>query len=169
MDKIVKDALEEAENDAGRDVEGKTAPAGQGRGQNRERRQDTDGKPTDVDDTHGSTSHTTEEPTGGAEEDGSEEEVDARTTDEELEAVLKDLQTTITVFGCGGGGCNTINRMFQEGIEGARTVATNTDVQHLVDIEADEKILIGEQKTGDAVRVRCRRSARKPQSSRRTL
>jgi cell division protein FtsZ len=100
---------------------------------------------TEENEPRGTTEHTTEKPTG----DGpSETEVEARTTDEELEEVLEDLQTTITVVGCGGGGCNTINRMFQEGIEGARTVATNTDVQHLVDIDADEKILIGEQKTG---------------------
>jgi cell division protein FtsZ len=148
MDKIVQDALEEAENDEGRDLEGNTAPAEQGR--KKKRQAETKKKPVNEnDESYGSTEHTTEKPTGGTEQDTSEDdEIEARTTDEELEAVLEDLQTTITVFGCGGGGCNTINRMFQEGIEGARTVATNTDVQHLVDIEADEKILIGEQKTG---------------------
>jgi len=69
-------------------------------------------------------------------------------TDEELKDVLEDLQTNITVVGCGGAGNNTVNRMFEEGIHGAKLVAANTDVQHLVEIEADEKILIGEQKTG---------------------
>lgn len=69
-------------------------------------------------------------------------------TDEELYDVLEDLQTDITVVGCGGAGSNTINRMHEEGIHGARLIAANTDVQHLVEIEADEKILIGEQKTG---------------------
>ncbi|MFB6110648.1 MAG: cell division protein FtsZ [Halodesulfurarchaeum sp.] len=68
-------------------------------------------------------------------------------TDEELESVLEDLQTDITVVGCGGAGSNTINRMFEEGIHGATLVAANTDVQHLVDIEADHKILMGRQKT----------------------
>ncbi|MFB6092055.1 MAG: cell division protein FtsZ [Haloquadratum sp.] len=68
-------------------------------------------------------------------------------TDEELEEVLVDLQTDITVVGCGGAGGNTINRMHEEGIEGATLVAANTDVQHLVEIEADQKILMGEQKT----------------------
>jgi len=38
--------------------------------------------------------------------------------------------------------------MQEEGIHGATLVAANTDVQHLVEIEADTKILIGEQKTG---------------------
>ncbi|MFA1610249.1 cell division protein FtsZ [Halobellus rubicundus] len=68
-------------------------------------------------------------------------------TDEELQEVLVDLQTDITVVGCGGAGGNTVNRMHEEGIEGATLVAANTDVQHLVEIEADTKILMGEQKT----------------------
>ncbi|ALG81570.1 cell division protein FtsZ [Halanaeroarchaeum sulfurireducens] len=69
------------------------------------------------------------------------------TTDEELKDVLESLQTEITVVGCGGAGSNTIDRMFDEGIHGASLVATNTDVQHLVDIEADSKILMGKEKT----------------------
>ncbi|MFB6085434.1 MAG: cell division protein FtsZ [Halodesulfurarchaeum sp.] len=68
-------------------------------------------------------------------------------TDEELEAILEDLQTEITVVGCGGAGSNTINRMYEEGIHGASLVAANTDVQHLVDIQADRKILMGREKT----------------------
>ena len=68
-------------------------------------------------------------------------------TDEELQDVLEDLQTDITVVGCGGGGGNTVNRMAEEGIQGAKLVAANTDVQHLVDIDADSKILMGQQKT----------------------
>ncbi|KMT45781.1 cell division protein FtsZ [Halostagnicola sp. A56] len=80
------------------------------------------------------------------------ESVDANTsgtmTDDELLDVLDDLQTDITVVGCGGAGGNTVNRMGEEGIHGAKLVAANTDVQHLVEIEADTKILMGEQKTG---------------------
>jgi len=68
-------------------------------------------------------------------------------TDDELEDVLQDLQTNITVVGCGGAGGNTVNRMKQEGIHGAKLVAANTDVQHLVNIDADTKILMGQQKT----------------------
>ncbi|WP_336345780.1 cell division protein FtsZ [Halalkalicoccus ordinarius] len=68
-------------------------------------------------------------------------------TDEELHSVLEDLQTNITVVGCGGGGGNTVHRMEEEGIHGAKLVAANTDVQHLVEIESDTKILLGEQKT----------------------
>lgn len=68
-------------------------------------------------------------------------------TDEELIDVLEDLETNISVVGCGGGGNNTINRMFEEGIHGAKLIAANTDVQHLVEIDADTKILMGRQKT----------------------
>jgi cell division protein FtsZ len=78
-------------------------------------------------------------------------EPDARTgemSDEELRDVLSDLETEITVVGCGGAGGNTVDRMAEEGIEGANLVAANTDVQHLVDVEADTKILIGEERTG---------------------
>ncbi len=70
-----------------------------------------------------------------------------QTTDEDLEEILADLETNITVVGCGGAGGNTINRMMEEGIHGAKLVAANTDVQHLVEIESDLKILMGQQKT----------------------
>ena len=68
-------------------------------------------------------------------------------TDDELEDVLQELQTSITVVGCGGAGSNTVDRMAKEGIHGADLVAANTDVQHLVEIDADTKILMGQQKT----------------------
>ncbi|MFB6173125.1 MAG: cell division protein FtsZ [Halobacteriales archaeon] len=68
-------------------------------------------------------------------------------TDEELQDVLSDLETNITVVGCGGGGGNTINRMAEEGIHGAKLIAANTDAQHLVQVDADTKILMGQEKT----------------------
>ena len=70
-------------------------------------------------------------------------------TDEELSSVVKDLETKITVVGCGGAGGNTVTRMAETGIHGAKLVAANTDAQHLdEEVEADEKILIGRQRTG---------------------
>ncbi len=70
-------------------------------------------------------------------------------TDEELSAVVEDLETKITVVGCGGAGGNTVSRMMEEGIHGAKLVAANTDAQHLADeVEADTKILIGRELTG---------------------
>jgi cell division protein FtsZ len=70
-------------------------------------------------------------------------------TDDELSEVVKDLETKITVVGCGGAGGNTVTRMAQEGIHGASLVAANTDAQHLAQqVIADTKILIGRQRTG---------------------
>jgi cell division protein FtsZ len=70
-------------------------------------------------------------------------------TDEELASVVKDLETKITVVGCGGAGGNTVTRMMEEGIHGAKLVAANTDAQHLADeVDADTKILIGKKRTG---------------------
>jgi len=70
-------------------------------------------------------------------------------TDDELASVVKDLETKITVVGCGGAGGNTVTRMTEEGIHGAKLVAANTDAQHLADeVQADTKILIGKKRTG---------------------
>ncbi len=84
----------------------------------------------------------------GFPDDPGDENPTGTMTDEELADVLDDLQTDITVVGCGGAGGNTVNRMHEQGIHGAKLVAANTDVQHLVGIEADTKILMGEKKTG---------------------
>jgi len=70
-------------------------------------------------------------------------------SDEELAEVVEDLETKITVVGCGGAGGNTVTRMMDEGIHGAKLVAANTDAQHLADeVRADTKILIGKKRTG---------------------
>ena len=67
--------------------------------------------------------------------------------DEELERVLSALKTTIKIFGCGGGGCNTINRIANEGIVGAELYALNTDAAHLLTVKALHKILAGRRLT----------------------
>lgn len=56
-------------------------------------------------------------------------------------------QARIMVMGCGGGGCNTINRLTDMGIVGASTVAINTDARHLAMVKASKKILIGRELT----------------------
>lgn len=68
-------------------------------------------------------------------------------TDDELADVVDDLSTSITVVGCGGGGCNTVTRMMEEDINGCDMVALNTDAQHLLETRADKKLLIGREKT----------------------
>ena len=53
----------------------------------------------------------------------------------------------IVIVGCGGAGNNTVNRLYNIGVDGAETVAINTDKQHLKMIEADTKILVGKSLT----------------------
>jgi len=79
----------------------------------------------------------------------SEPSTSGQMTDEELASVVEDLETQISVVGCGGAGGNTVTRMMEEGIHGAKLVAANTDAQHLADeVDADSKILIGRKRTG---------------------
>jgi cell division protein FtsZ len=86
-----------------------------------------------------------------SEQDGTSQDVSTsgQMTDEELADVVEDLETKITVVGAGGAGGNTVTRMMEEGIHGAKLVAANTDAQHLADeVEADTKILMGRKRTG---------------------
>ena len=66
---------------------------------------------------------------------------------EDLDQILAELKTEITVIGCGGSGSNTISRMMEEGIHGAKLIAINTDAQHLIRTHANQRILIGRQRT----------------------
>ncbi|MBI4181678.1 MAG: cell division protein FtsZ [Candidatus Aenigmarchaeota archaeon] len=56
-------------------------------------------------------------------------------------------QAKIMVFGCGGGGSNTITRLTEMEIQGANTVAINTDAKHLAVTKAHKKVLIGKELT----------------------
>jgi cell division protein FtsZ len=53
----------------------------------------------------------------------------------------------ILVVGCGGAGNNTVNRLYHMGIQGAETIAINTDKQHLDMIQAGKRVLIGKSLT----------------------
>ncbi len=90
-----------------------------------------------------------EEQQGETESTTGEPATSGTMTDDELASIVKDLETKITVVGCGGAGGNTVTRMMEEGIHGAKLVAANTDAQHLVDeVKSDTKILIGKKRTG---------------------
>ena len=67
--------------------------------------------------------------------------------DEELLAILNEHKARIKVVGIGGGGNNTLNRIAQVGVAGAKTIAINTDAQDLIETKADKKILIGRELT----------------------
>jgi cell division protein FtsZ len=69
------------------------------------------------------------------------------TSDEELLRIAAQLDVCIKIIGCGGGGCNTINRCVDAGILGAQLCAINTDAKHLLTVRAPRKILIGKTRT----------------------
>jgi cell division protein FtsZ len=56
------------------------------------------------------------------------------------------IDPKVTVVGIGGAGTNIVNGL-RDHVEGVETVAVNTDAQHLFDVNADKKILIGKNIT----------------------
>lgn len=67
--------------------------------------------------------------------------------DDVIRQLAESLKVSIKIVGCGGGGCNTINRCVEEGISGAEMCAINTDAKHLLAIKSPRKILIGQRTT----------------------
>ncbi len=53
----------------------------------------------------------------------------------------------IRIVGIGGGGCNAVNRMIEEGIQGVDFIAINTDAQALMLSKAPQRVRIGEKLT----------------------
>ena len=69
----------------------------------------------------------------------------------DLENLLRSLQPKIRVFGCGGCGSNTVARLEQEGLfdgEYVKGMAVNTDAQHLLRVNVENKVLIGRSARG---------------------
>lgn len=53
----------------------------------------------------------------------------------------------IKVVGVGGGGCNAVDRMIDEGLQGVEFVSINTDAQALLNSKAPIRVRIGEKLT----------------------
>lgn len=71
--------------------------------------------------------------------------------DEALRNLLRSLTPRIRVFGCGGCGCNTVDRLAEEGLLDETYVvgyAINTDAQHLLKVSVPNKLLIGRTARG---------------------
>lgn len=65
-----------------------------------------------------------------------------------LEFEFNELSTAqIRVIGVGGGGCNAVNRMIEDGLKGVTFMSVNTDKQALNSSKAETKIQIGEKLT----------------------
>src|ERR1700730_988186 len=57
------------------------------------------------------------------------------------------LGTRIKIIGVGGGGCNAVARMVQEGLEGVQFYAMNTDLQALSACNVPNKLQLGAKVT----------------------
>src|SRR5512136_3295344 len=53
----------------------------------------------------------------------------------------------IKVVGVGGGGCNAVDRMINEGLQGVEFISVNTDAQALMLSAATTRVRIGEKLT----------------------
>ncbi|MHA1943423.1 MAG: cell division protein FtsZ [Candidatus Thorarchaeota archaeon] len=70
------------------------------------------------------------------------------TTDEELAELLESVSARIVVVGVGGAGNNAITRLMEVGVEGAETLAANTDAQDLYFCNSHHKLLLGRETCG---------------------
>ena len=60
----------------------------------------------------------------------------------EVQSVAK-----IKVIGVGGGGCNAVNRMVGDGVQGVEFYVANTDAQILKGINVENQIVLGKELT----------------------
>ncbi len=65
-----------------------------------------------------------------------------------MSELLMDQIAKIKVVGVGGGGCNAVNRMIDEGVQSVEFFVVNTDLQVLNASHTDNKIQIGKNITG---------------------
>ncbi|MBP7227673.1 MAG: cell division protein FtsZ [Longilinea sp.] len=60
---------------------------------------------------------------------------------------LSESFARIKVVGVGGGGCNAVNRMIEEGLQGIEFITVNTDAQALLLSKAGTRVRIGDKTT----------------------
>lgn len=64
-----------------------------------------------------------------------------------MEAKQTESFARIKVVGVGGGGCNAVNRMIAEGLQGIEFISINTDAQALLRSQAQTRVRIGDKST----------------------
>ncbi|MCK5150532.1 MAG: cell division protein FtsZ [Candidatus Thorarchaeota archaeon] len=79
---------------------------------------------------------------------GSIEETGKSISDEELADLLESVSARILVVGVGGAGNNAVTRLMEVGVEGAETLAVNTDAQDLYFCNSHHKLLLGKEVCG---------------------
>jgi cell division protein FtsZ len=65
----------------------------------------------------------------------------------ELIDIRKASRPTVAVIGLGGAGCNIITYLSRKSIAGAKIIAANTDITHLVLQRADKLLLLGKERS----------------------
>ncbi len=65
--------------------------------------------------------------------------------DEELLKFIESAKPKIYIVGAGGSGSNTITRVSELNIDGAKLIAMNTDASHLAKTHSNRKVLIGKK------------------------
>ncbi len=68
--------------------------------------------------------------------------------DEEILKFIEETKQKIYIIGSGGSGSNTLDRLFELGIEGVKLLAMNTDAKHLLRVRANKKIILGKKISG---------------------
>ena len=66
--------------------------------------------------------------------------------DQNLQSLVESF-ARIKVIGVGGGGCNAVNRMIDEGVQGIEFITVNTDAQALLLSKAPKRVRIGDKVT----------------------
>lgn len=67
--------------------------------------------------------------------------------DKSIEEIAREAVPKITILGVGGGGSNIVSWLKKDAVS-ARTIALNSDAQHLMVTKADDKVLLGYKTTG---------------------
>jgi len=65
--------------------------------------------------------------------------------DEDILKFIAETEQKICIVGAGGSGSNTLDRLFELGIQGVNLVAMNTDAKHLLHVRANKKVLLGKK------------------------
>ncbi|MFP3949988.1 MAG: cell division protein FtsZ [Candidatus Micrarchaeia archaeon] len=67
--------------------------------------------------------------------------------DEEIMRFIEESKPNVYVVGTGGSGSNTLDRLFELGIQDMTLIGMNTDAHHLLKVHANKKVLLGKQLT----------------------